>query len=71
MESWKDLGVQQNSSKEIILEKPSEMKNRKKGSRRLSESKRLLIELVVSCGEKDIGIEKSTLIALFNGILYQ
>lgn len=47
------------------------MKNRKKGSSRLSEGKRLPIELIVSRGEENVDIEESTLIALFNGILYQ
>lgn len=70
MEFWKDIGVEENASKEMILEKLKEVK-KNKGGKKLSEGKRLLVEVVVGHEEVTVELEESTLIALFNGILYQ
>lgn len=68
---WKDLGFEENKTKKVILEMLNQIKKIKNsGSRKPSEGKRLLIELIVSY-EEHREINEDSFVALYNGILYQ
>lgn len=69
MQYWRDIGFEHGVEREVFLQKFKEIKRIKKTrERKPSESKRLLIELLLRYEENEL-IKEEFLLILYNGIL--